>query len=219
LKNLALSEFWNFLKTLMNPESIMLYGGTLLLLIVIFAETGLLIGFFLPGDNLILVAGLFCSIKPHLLSNLAFPFLCLLMIAAAVAGNMVGFWFGKKSGPRLFTKDENIFFKKKYLKATEDFYARHGGKALIVGRFFPVVRTFAPILAGAIGINFKKFMLFNLTGAVAWILSLAGLGYFFGEFIPGIEDYLGYVLVFLIVITAIPVIRTFRKERKIKKNS
>ena len=163
---------FEFLKQLTNPESIISYGGLWLLLFVVFAETGLLIGFFLPGDSLIFVSGLLCATKPHLLHT-SFPTLLFLLITAAVLGNCFGYWFGKKTGEKLYSKEDSFLFRKSHLKTTADFYNKHGGKALILGRFLPIIRTFAPILAGVIKINFKTFMLYNILGAIAWIGSIA----------------------------------------------
>ncbi len=204
-------EFWDFLKTLTDPASIIHYGGLGLLLFVIFAETGLMIGFFLPGDSLIFVSGMFCSTKPELV-GVAIPVLILLMILSAVFGNVVGYWFGKKLGPALFKKDDSVIFKKRYLEITREFYSQHGGKTLILGRFLPIIRTFAPILAGAIKIDFGKFMFYNFVGAILWISSMSLCGYFLGK-IKWVENNVGWIVIFLIVITLIPLARTWRKER------
>ncbi len=206
---------WEFLKQLTDPNSIILYGGLWLLLFVIFAETGLLVGFFLPGDNLILLAGILCKSKPELL-NVSYPFLALLMITAAVVGNMFGYWFGKKAGEKLYKRDDSFLFKKKHLEVTNKYYIRYGGNAtLILARFLPVVRTFAPVIAGVIKINFGKFMLFNVVGAILWIVSLSGIGYFLVVVFPDITNYMGYIFIALIVLTAIPIVRLlFKKEKK-----
>ena len=149
-----------FLKQLTNPESIIHYGGLALLLFVIFAETGLLIGFFLPGDSLVFIAGMICVSKPDVLGvNLITLIICL--ATAAISGNIVGYWFGKKAGPPLFNRPDSIIFKKRYLEITQKFYEKNGGKTLIIGRFLPIIRTFAPILAGVVKIEFKKFIFFN----------------------------------------------------------
>lgn len=204
---------FDFLKKLTDPQSIIHYGGLWLLVFVVFAETGLFIGFFLPGDSLIFISGLICATKPHLLDT-PFVLLLLLLIAAAVIGNVVGYWFGRKTGEALFKREDSFLFKKKHLEATKSFYDRHGGKALVMGRFLPIIRTFAPILAGVIKVDFKTFMLYNMAGAVAWIGSIASIGYFLGREFPQTENYLGYIVIGLIVITAIPVVRTYLKERK-----
>ncbi|HEV7230917.1 MAG TPA: VTT domain-containing protein [Bacteroidia bacterium] len=207
---------WEFLKELTDPESIIKYGGAALLLFVIFAETGLLVGFFLPGDSLVFISGVLCATKPHLLHT---PILNLIidMTIAAVLGNIVGYWFGKRVGQALFKREDAFLFKKKYVSITRDFYARHGGKTLILGRFLPIIRTFAPILAGVIPIGVRRFMVYNILGAALWIATLTLTGYYLGSSFPGIKSYLGYIVIGLIVITAIPVFRTWRNERNLQK--
>lgn len=203
LKHAYLYYMWEFLKQLTDPESIISYGGLALLLFVVFAETGLLIGFFLPGDSLIFISGLICRTRPELLLSNIF-FLLLLLIAAAVLGNMAGYWFGWKVGPSLFRRKDSIIFKRRYLETTQAFYEKNGGKTLIMGRFLPIIRTFAPILAGIIKIPFSRFMVYNVTGAVAWIGSLGLAGYYLGQ-IQWVQDNIGWIVIFLIVITLIPV--------------
>lgn len=204
----------DFLKQLTDPNSIIEYGGLWLLLFVIFAETGLLIGFFLPGDNLILLAGILCKARPELIHVNYFVLVCL-MITAAVLGNVFGYWFGKRAGDKLYSKKESWFFKKKHLEVTKTYYDKYGGNTtLIIARFLPVVRTFAPVIAGAIKVDFLKFMLFNIVGAIAWIISLSGIGYFLVQIFPQVTNYMGYIFITLIIITAIPILRIiFRKKR------
>jgi len=203
----------DFFKTLTDPQSIIHYGGLWLLLIVIFAETGLLIGFFLPGDSLIFIAGLLCATKPDLL-GVAFVPLLLLLMSAAILGNIVGYWFGKKAGENLYNKKDSFFFRKKHLETTRSFYEQHGGKTLVIGRFLPIIRTFAPVFAGVIKVDFKLFLIYNVVGAVAWIGSIGSIAYFLGRRFPQTEDYLGYIVIGLIVVTAIPVLITYLKNRK-----
>ncbi len=204
---------FDFLKQLTDPESIIKYGGLALLLFVIFAETGLLIGFFLPGDNLIFIAGLLCATKPGLL-NVSLPVLLLLMMSAAVIGNMFGFWFGKKAGETLYSRKDSFFFRKSHIETTKAYYEKHGGKTLILGRFIPIIRTFAPILAGVIKIEFQKFMLYNVIGAVAWIGGIGSIAYYLGKRFPQIENYLGYIFIGLIILTAIPLVSTILRRKK-----
>ena len=208
-------EFWEFLKTLVNPESIILYGGLALLIFVIFAETGLMAGFFLPGDSLVFISGLFCSTKPELLGVEIYTLIFVLCISAVI-GNISGYYFGKKIGPALFTKDDNIIFKKRYVELTRTFYNRNGGKSLILGRFIPIIRTFAPILAGVIQMDIKIFMTYNIIGALLWIPSLSLLGFFLGE-ISWVQNNLKWIVIFLIIITMIPIISTYRKEKANRK--
>ena len=204
---------FEFLKQLTDPESIIKYGGVALLLFVIFAETGLFVGFFLPGDNLVFIAGLLCATKPELI-NMPFPVLLLSMVIAAVTGNMFGYWFGKKTGERLYQRKNSFFFRQSHVVMTKAYYETHGGKTLILGRFLPIIRTFAPILAGVIKIDFKKFMLYNVIGAVLWIGSLGSIAFYLGKEFPEIENYLGYIFVTLIVLTAIPIFTAWLKNRK-----
>ncbi len=204
---------FDFLKQLTDPQSIIQYGGLWLLLFVVFAETGLLIGFFLPGDSLIFISGLLCATKPHLL-NTSFGVLMMLLIIAAIIGNVFGYWFGKKTGEKLFNRKDSFLFRKKHLTATKAFYDKHGGKTLILGRFLPIIRTFAPILAGVIKIDFKLFMMHNIIGAISWIGSIGSIAYFLGKKFPTIENYIGYIILSLIVITTIPVLITYLKNRK-----
>lgn len=207
-------DILDFLKQLTDPESIINYGGLALLLFVVFAETGLLVGFFLPGDSLIFISGMICVSKPELL-GVNLPVLILSLAGAAIIGNIAGYWFGYRVGPPLFERKDSIIFKKRYLKSTQDFYNRYGGKTLILGRFLPIIRTFAPILAGVIRIDFKKFMLYNVVGAFAWIGTLSSIGYYLGTY-EWVQKNIGYIVIGLIVITTIPVFTTFIKERKRK---
>lgn len=205
---------WEFLKQLTDPNSIIQYGGLWLLLFVIFAETGLLIGFFLPGDNLILLAGILCKAKPELMHVNYFT-LVSLMITAAVLGNATGYWFGRQAGQKLYSRKNSFFFKQQHLEVTKAYYKKYGGNlTLVIARFLPVVRTFAPVIAGVIKVDFIPFMVFNLIGAVAWILSLTGIGYFLVQVFPEITNYMGYIFIALILLTAIPILRAVLKSRK-----
>ncbi len=206
---------FDFLKQLTDPESIIKYGGLAMLLFVIFAETGLFVGFFLPGDNLIFIAGLLCATKPELM-NVSFPLLLILMMTSAIIGNVFGFWFGKKAGETLYKRKDSFFFRKKHIEITKAYYEKHGGKTLIIGRFLPIIRTFAPILAGVIKIEFKKFMMYNVIGAVLWIGSIGSIAFYLGKQFPEVENYLGYIFIALIVLTLIPIITTYFKTRKTK---
>ena len=204
-------DIFEFLKQLVNPESIIHYGGIYLLLFVVFAETGLFVGFFLPGDSLLFTAGLLCStgiLDLH-------PFLLVvLIIIAAVAGNMVGYGFGKKVGPLLFKRKSGLLFRQEHLVAANEFYKKHGKKTIILSRFLPIVRTFAPIVAGIVKLEIHKFFIYSLVGAFFWVNALVLTGYYMGRYIPGIKDYLGYIVIFLIVITSIPfVINSFKKNK------
>jgi membrane-associated protein len=210
--------FIEFLKQLVNPESIIRYGGVYLLLLVVFAETGLFVGFFLPGDSLLFTAGLLCS-TGFLLMHPAL--LIFLIIVAAVTGNMVGYIFGKKVGPLLFKRKSGLLFRQEHLIMANEFYKKHGKKTIILSRFFPIVRTFAPIVAGIVKLEYHKFVIYSIVGAFFWVNILVLAGYYMGEYIPQTKEYLGYIVIFLIVITTIPfVINAIKKKlRKKAKNA
>ena len=203
----------DFLKQLTNPNSIIEYGGLWLLLFVIFAETGLLVGLFLPGDNLILLAGILCKAKPELI-HVNYFVLVFLMTLAAVLGNVFGYWFGRTAGEKLYSKKESWFFKKRHIEVTKTYYNKYGGNGtLIIARFLPVVRTFAPVLAGVIKVDFYKFMIFNIIGALAWIVSLSAIGYFLVQLFPKITDHMGYIFIALIILTSIPILKIIFKKK------
>jgi membrane-associated protein len=196
-----------------NPENIIQYGGITLLLLIIFAETGVFFGFFLPGDSLLFVAGLVASDPEKLDINVTL--LIVLLIIAAVSGSIVGYFTGRWAGNYLANKKDSIFFKKKYLDLTQSFYIKHGMMAFILGRFLPVVRTFVTILAGMVKIEFGKFLIFNILGASIWIIVMVLAGHFLGRAFPGIMSYLEIIVVGMILISAIPVIVTYLKNRKL----
>ncbi len=202
---------WEFFQNLLNPKSIVALGVPLLLF-VIFAETGLFFGFFLPGDSLVFITGLYTSTHQELIHMSFYP-LAGLMILSAVLGNIVGYLFGRRVGRNLFKREDSLLFKKRHLIATENFYNKYGPQTLVLGRFLPYVRTFAPILAGIIKMDFKYFLMYNILGAVAWITSISGLGYFLGSRYPWLENYLGYIVITFILITTIPVVIMYFKNR------
>jgi membrane-associated protein len=187
-----------FIKTILHPQSIIQYGGLALLLFIIFAETGLFFGFFLPGDSLLFVAGLMSG---STLFDVDIVTLNLTIIAAGILGNFVGYYFGKKTGPVLFKRDDSLFFKKKHVNAAKDFYDRYGGMALILGRFIPIIRTFVPIMAGVVNIDFKKFVLYNVSGCIAWVVSMTLSGYFLGRIFPSLQENLEYIVIIIIAVS------------------
>jgi len=199
-----------FFKELVNPESIILYGGIYLLLTVVFIETGLFVGFFLPGDSLLFTAGLLCATGILQINPLI---LIILIVIAAVAGNMVGYFFGKKVGILLFKRKSGIFFRQDHLAIANEFYKKHGKKTIILSRFLPIVRTFAPIVAGIVKLEYYKFFMYSLIGAVLWVATLVLTGYYMGKYIPGTKENLHYIVIFLIVITSIPFIYGWLKKK------
>lgn len=206
-----MQEYFELIPKLFVPENLIKLGGLSLVLFIVFAETGLFVGFFLPGDSLLFTAGILCS--THVLDVNIITLMLGLNIAAS-AGNLTGYYFGRRVGPKLFTRDDSMIFKKRYVAITKAFYDKHGGKALIMGRFLPIIRTFAPILSGVIRMELKAFLLYTVLGSILWTCAMTLSAYYLAKVIPNLKDHLGLVVVFLIVITAIPVITTYRKERK-----
>jgi membrane-associated protein len=210
-------EFWEYLTKLSDAQQIIQKGGFYFILFVVFAETGLFFGFFLPGDYLLFLAGMFVATGRLDVGILT---MILGLIFAATAGNFVGYWFGYRTGPMLYKRKDTFFFKKKYLKAAEVYYRKQGAFALIMGRFVPIVRTFAPIFAGVVRLDLKRFTFFNFVGAVLWITSLTLIGYFLGrEFEKEIDKYLSYIILGFILITTIPLLIAFFKRNLNKKES
>jgi membrane-associated protein len=208
-----MENIWEYLQNLTDAQSILSSGGFYLLLIVVFAETGLFFGFFLPGDYLLFLAGLLSAAG---IIQVPIYTLVLSLIAAGILGNYTGYWFGYRTGPVLFSKNDSFFFKKRYIVVAEEFYAKYGGMALILGRFFPIVRTFAPIFAGVVRVDLKKFTIYNIVGSVAWVTTLTLTGYFLGRRFPELKDYLQYIVLGLIIITTIPLIIAFVRKRYAK---
>ncbi|QEK52683.1 DedA family protein [Pedobacter aquae] len=203
-------EYWEYLTNLADAQQIIHKGGFYLIMFVVFAETGLFFGFFLPGDYLLFLAGMFVATQKL---DVGITTMIIGLIAAAIAGNFVGYWFGYRTGPVLYNRQDSFFFKKKYLVAAEEYYKKQGAFTLIIGRFVPIVRTFAPIFAGIVKLDFKKFAFYNILGAFFWITSLTLLGYFLGmKFEKEVNQYLSYIILGFIVITTIPLITTFFKK-------
>lgn len=212
-----MQDFWTSLHHFIDPEKLLKEGGFYVVMFVIFAETGLFFGFFLPGDYLLFLAGMFVATGKL---DVNIYLLILGLIVSAISGNFVGYWFGKKTGPVLYQRKDTFFFKKRYLKAAELYYNKQGAFALIMGRFVPIVRTFAPIFAGVVKLDFRKFTLYNLCGAFLWITSLTLLGYFLGrKFEKEINAYLYYIIAGFIIITTIPVLITFLKKKNGQDNN
>jgi len=204
-----LDSFWDLFK----PEELIKFGGLFMLILIIFLENGVFFGFFLPGDSLLFTAGLLCY-KGEL--DVPLMHLILYIGFAAVAGYYAGFWFGWRTGEALYNRKESLFFKRKYITTAEDFYKKYGGLALVLGRFLPIVRTFAPILAGVVKVKPLVFFFFNVIGAFLWPLTIVTAGYFVGVLIPNALDYLDFVIVGFIVVTSIPIYNSFRNEKKRK---
>lgn len=203
-------EFIELLKHLIDPDWINTHGGLWLIAFIIFAETGLFIGFFLPGDSLVFITGMLIATAkenptPFESHGVNLVFWIIILSLSAIIGNIVGYWFGKKSGPLIFERKETWLFKRKHLENAKDFYETKGGGAIIFARFLPIVRTFAPIIAGVVKMEYKKFLLYNILGGLAWIVSLTTLGFVLGENV-WIRKHLEWIILILVVITTAPVL-------------
>lgn len=186
-------------------------GGYIALFLIIFAETGLLVGFFLPGDSLLVTTGLLIATG---VVDLNIYLLNVILIAAAIIGDGVGYYLGSKMGHKLYDKPDGKIFKKEHIKKTHEFYEKHGGKTIIIARFIPIVRTFAPVVAGAADMTYKKFATYNIIGGILWITTTTFLGYILGNTIPNVASYLHYILAVVIILSILPPIIEILKERK-----
>lgn len=206
-----MQDFIELLKELMNAEKlaalVTLYGGLYLVAFIIFAETGLFVGFFLPGDSLLFVTGLMIANSQSPFGNdfANLMYWMTLITFAGIIGNSVGYWFGKKTGPVLFEKRDTLLFKRKHVMQAKQFYDQRGGSAIILARFLPIVRTFAPIVAGVVQMDRKKFFFYNVVGCILWVPSMTLLGYFLGEN-EWVKHNFEKIVIGLIVITTAPVI-------------
>ena len=168
---------------------------------IVFAESGVFFGFFLPGGSMIFTAGLLAS---QGLFNIYW--LIIVLGAAAILGDSAGYWFGAKVGNKIFTKEDSLFFNKKYLEKTKQYYQKYGPMTVVIGRFVPIVRTFAPILAGVGEMSYKRFLSYNVLGALFWAVGLALLGFFFGSVFPGIDRYILPIVVLIVFLSVLPIL-------------
>jgi membrane-associated protein len=189
-------------------------GGLALIAAIVFAETGLLAGFFLPGDSLLVTAGIYCtSSNPNNAPLLNIVWLNIIVSAAAIVGDTVGYWIGAKAGPKLFTREKSLFFSKKHLLRTQEFYTRHGGKTIIIARFLPIFRTFAPVVAGIGKMEYRRFLRFNIFGGIGWVLSMTLLGFTLGKVYPPITKQIDKVIIVIIAVSLMPMVISYLLNR------
>ncbi|MCX7606702.1 MAG: VTT domain-containing protein [Bacteroidia bacterium] len=200
-----------YLRDLLNPKTIIHVGGLGLLMVVVFAETGLLIGIIFPGDSLLFTAGLLTSVG---VIQTPFPIVAFLIALAAFLGDQSGYWIGWRTGRALYNRPKSFFFRPEYIQTTKDFYHKHGIWVLVLGKFLPIIRTFAPVLAGVINMPYLRFALVSLIGSAAWPAILVSAGYFLGG-IRWVQDYYEWIIVAMVLLTTGPVIlRILRARRK-----
>ena len=222
LMQILLEFHWT---NLLQPQFYIEHGGLWLILFVVFAETGLFAGFFLPGDSLLFVAGIYSTNLANEFiptGNEVFDLLLIMLLIsmAGILGNTAGYWFGKKVGPAMYSWKENMFFKQRYLQQAHEFYEKHGGGAIIVARFIPIVRTFAPIVAGIVQMDKRKFGFFNIVGCFAWVGSMLFAGHFLqiwilAQFGFDLKDHLEVIVLGIVAVTTAPVIMklVFNKKK------
>src|SRR5687767_3587120 len=219
----SLTELFHQLKEFLNPKNIIeflttkglafTYAG---LILIVFAETGLAVGFFLPGDSLLVVAGLFAAA-----GKLNVFFLLFSLFVAAVVGDAVGYYSGLKLGPRIFTRKKSLFFRPSHLEKAHAFYEKYGGKTIIIARFVPIVRTFAPIVAGAAQMSYRQFAVYNIVGGFLWVFSMILGGYFLGSAVESafgikLEDHIEKVVVVVVLLSLTPPLYEYLKSRREK---
>ena len=193
----------------LDPMAIIKTGGYLGLALLVFAESGLLIGIFLPGDSLLFVAGLLAAG-----GFLAFGPLALIVVVAAILGDSVGYWFGANIGDNLFKRKDSRFFKQAYVTRTQDFFATYGGRAIILARFVPIVRTIAPVLAGVGSMRYRRFLSYNALGGFLWGAGVVSLGFFLGSVIPESDKYVLPISLVIIVLSFLPILMNLFRSRR-----
>ena len=195
---------------LRNPTYLVQAAGFIGLVTIIFVETGFFFGFFLPGDSLLVTAGLLIATG----LDMNVYVLGIALNIAAIIGDAVNYWFGRITGPKIFVRDDSLFFKKKHVERAHEFYVKHGAKTIVLARFMPIVRTFAPLVAGVAKMDYKVFALYNVIGGTAWIWSMLFTGYFLGRYVPGIDKYIELVIIVVIFLSILPGIIAWWRERR-----
>ncbi len=195
-------------------DDLIRWGGYLVMVAIVFTETGLLVGFFLPGDSLLVTAGLVAAA-----GGLDIWLLNFLLIVAAIAGDSVGYAIGFRTGPKIFRKEESRWFSRRHLVRTHDFYERHGGKTIVLARFIPIIRTFAPVVAGVGRMEYRRFLFYNVFGGVGWVVSLTWAGYLLGQTIPNIDRHIHLVVGVVVFLSVLPIGIEWWKARTRAKQS
>ena len=189
----------SFFRTVYNVPELIRIAGLLGLIIIVFAETGLMIGFFLPGDSLLITAGLFAY-----KGDLNIWTLNIALVLAAIIGDATGYYIGRRTGQALYSRPNSLLFRRDHLIKTHEFYEKHGGKTIIIARFMPIVRTFAPVVAGAAEMTYRNFAIYNIVGALLWVLSMTLTGYFLAAAVPDIDKQIHKVVAVVIFLSLLP---------------
>jgi membrane-associated protein len=205
-----LDSLIELIRKIMDVQAIIQWGGILMICIIVFVETGLFVGFFLPGDSLLVTAGIFAAS-----GHLSLTWLLVLASICAVVGDQVGYLIGRSAGHALYKRDDSMFFKKKHLQKAHDFYEKYGGKTIVIARFVPIVRTFAPAVAGAAEMNYRRFVSFNVFGGILWVCSTVLLGFFTGRLIGAerVNKYIHVIIIAVVFLSILPGIIEFLRAR------
>ncbi|MGH7340113.1 MAG: DedA family protein [Candidatus Rokuibacteriota bacterium] len=195
-------------------DDLIRWGGYAILVAIVFTETGLLVGFFLPGDSLLITAGLVAAT-----GHLNIWWLNVLLIAAAIVGDSVGYAIGWRAGPRLFTRPKSLLFNPRHIERTRAFYARYGAKTIVIARFVPIIRTFAPVVAGVGQMEYRRFVVYNIAGGVGWVTSMTWAGYFLGQAVPNIGESIHIVVAIVIVLSVIPIVVELVREQRRRRSA
>jgi len=193
-------------------DDLIRWGGYAVLVAIVFTETGLLVGFFLPGDSLLITAGLVAAA-----GGLNIWWLNVLLILAAIAGDSVGYAIGFRAGPRIFTREDSLLFNRRHLVRTREFYERYGGKTIVLARFIPIIRTFAPVVAGVGQMVYRRFLFYNVFGGIGWVAGLTWAGYLLGQTVPSIYQHVHVVVAIVIVLSVLPIVGEVIKARRKKR--
>ncbi len=200
------------LRQIYDVEGIIRWGGLAMICAIIFAETGLMIGFFLPGDSLLVTAGVFAA------AGLIDIYLLLGLVSlCAVVGDQLGYYIGKKTGQALFTREDSLLFKRSHVVRAQEFYERYGAKTIVIARFVPIVRTFAPVVAGVGNMNYRRFVTYNIAGGILWVFSMSLTGYLIGSAVPNIDKHIHYVIAVVIFLSILPAFIEIWRERRRKR--
>jgi membrane-associated protein len=204
----------DFFHRFSNLPELVQWAGLIGLTIIVFSETGLLVGFFLPGDSLLVTAGLLAATGYLNVYELA-PILTL----AAISGNSLGYFIGRTTGPRIFTRENSLFFNKKHAIRAAQFFEKHGRKTIVLAQFMPIIRTFSPVISGVAGMKFRTFLTYNVLGAVLWVWSMLGIGYFLGNYIPGVDQHIEIVVIIVVFISLLPGLISGYRSRRAKSSA
>ncbi len=200
--------FTRLLELIRDPGAAIIWGGYAALALIVFLETGAMV-FFLPGDSLLVTAGFYAAG-----GKLSILLLNVLLIPCAIAGPIVSYWIGAKIGPRIFNKPRSRFFRPEHIQAAHEFYEKHGGAAIVIARFMPIVRTFVPIVAGVGRMPYGRYTLYNVIGGTGWILSMTLIGYFLGSAFPGLVKHIELVIVVVVILSLLPGIIGWLRARR-----